>query len=471
MASAPGAEPAAPTREQRLVLGVAIIASFVSFLDGTIVTVALPAILEELGGGLATQQWVVDAYLITLGSLILVAGSVSDVYGRLRVLRVGLIGFAVTSLAVALAPSTTLLVVARLLQGAAGALLVPSSLALITSTFRGAAQAKAIGTWTGATAGASIAGPIVGGLFVDLASWRWAFAVNVLPIAACLWLLTRLSSTDVRAPGARVDLPGAVLCVLGLGGPVYALIEAPTRGWDHPSIWLPMVLGVAVFAAFLLRQSRVAQPLLPLGLFAVRNVAWGNLATALVYGALALNGFVLGVYLQEGAGLGATAAGLASLPITVLMIALSSRVGVLAGRRGPRVFMAVGPLVMAGGALLMLAVGEDFDYAWQLLPGILVLGLGLTCTVSPLTSAILGAVDPARAGIASAVNNAVSRVAGLVVVAMIATIVGGELDLDGFHRAMVVCAVLLALGGVVSWVGIRNPPVGGPTRPPSPPRS
>jgi EmrB/QacA subfamily drug resistance transporter len=465
--SAPGASSTEPTpasaapadtkREQSLVLWIAIIASFVSFLDGTVVNVALPAILEEFGGGIATQQWVVDAYLITLGSLILVAGSVSDVYGRLRIIKIGLIGFGITSVAVAFAPTAEVLIIARLFQGAAGALLVPSSLALITSNFRGAAQAKAIGTWTGATSGAMIAGPIIGGLFVDLASWRLAFLINVIPIAVCLWLLVKLTQKDVRNPDASVDIPGALLCVVGLAGPVYALIEAPSQGWGHASIWLPMLVGIAAFAAFLWRQARAKHPMMPLSLFAVRNFAWGNVSTALVYGALALNGFVIGVYLQEGAGLSATAAGLASLPITVIMILLSSRVGGLAGRLGPRIFMTVGPLVMAGGALLMLAVQDDFDYWWQLLPGIIVFGLGLTATVSPLTSAILGAIDPARAGIASAVNNAVSRVAGLIVVAMIGTIVGGELDLGGFHQAMVVTAVLLALGGVVAWMGIRNP--------------
>ena len=446
------------TRDQRMVLTIAILASFVSFLDGTVVNVALPAISRDLGGGLTTQQWVVDAYLITLGSLILVAGSLSDVLGRLVVLRIGLIGFAVTSIAIGAAPSAEFLIVARALQGVAGALLVPSSLALITANFRGPAQSRAIGIWTAATTGAMIAGPLVGGLFVDLLSWRLVFFINVLPIAVTMLLLVRLGHPDHRREGARVDYLGAILCTVGLGGFVYALIEQSALGWGSPIIWGSMTLGLLSFAGFLVRQKFARDPMMPLDLFRARNFWTGNVATAFIYGALSLNGFVVGVYLQQGAGLPATLAGLASLPSTVLMILLSSRVGALAGKWGPRLFMTVGPLLMAVGALLLLSVREDFDYWLQVLPGILVFGFGLTLTVSPLTSAILGAIDTSRSGIASAVNNAVSRVAGLIAIALVATIVGGSLDLGGFHQAAIVTAALLALGGVISFLGIRNAP-------------
>jgi EmrB/QacA subfamily drug resistance transporter len=448
--------PQSMTRDQRLVLWIAILASFVSFLDGTVVTVALPAIQDELGGGLTTQQWVVDAYLITLGSLILVAGSLSDVLGRLLVMRIGLIAFGVTSIAIAAAPTAEFLIVARALQGVAGALLVPSSLALITANFRDAAQSRAIGIWTAATTGAMIAGPVLGGVFVDLLSWRLVFLINVVPIAVTLWLLVRLGHADERREGARVDLLGAVLCTLGLGGAVYALIEQPTLGWSSPVVWVTLVGGLLAFAGFLVRQRFAADPMMPLDLFRARNFWTGNVATAFIYAALSLNGFVVGVYLQQGAGLPATLAGLATLPSTLLMIALSSRVGALAGRIGPRLFMTLGPLVMAGGALLLFTVSEDFDYWWQVLPSVLVFGFGLVLTVSPLTSAILGAIETRRSGIASAVNNAVSRVAGLIVIAVLSTIVGGSLDLDGFHRAALVTAALLAAGGVVSFLGIRN---------------
>ncbi|MEO8263728.1 MAG: MFS transporter, partial [Pseudolysinimonas sp.] len=402
-------------RDQKLVITIAVLASFVSFLDGTIVNVALPAIADELGGGITTQQWVVDAYLITLGSLILVAGSVSDVYGRILVMRIGLIAFGIASIAIAAAPSPDLLIVARGFQGIAGALLVPSSLALITSNFRGAAQGKAIGLWTAMTSGATIIGPLLGGLFVDLLSWRFAFLINVLPIAVTLYLLVVLGHKDTRRPGVSIDFAGAVLCTIGLGGPVYALIEQRNLGWTHPAIYLSLGLGLIAFAGFLVRQRFAKDPIMPLSLFTIRNFWTGNIATAFIYGALSLNFFALAVYLQrdDGPNLSATLAGVAALPVTIIMVLLSSRVGALSGRFGPRLFMTIGPVVMGVGALLLLTVSQDFNYWWQVLPGVVLFGFGLTITVSPLTSAILGAIDTERSGIASAVNNAVSRVAGL----------------------------------------------------------
>ncbi|MDQ7876592.1 MFS transporter [Microbacterium sp. QXD-8] len=445
------------TTIQRSVLWIAVLGSFVAFLDGTIVNVALPSISEELGGGITTQQWVVDAYLITLGALILVAGSVSDAYGRVLVLRIGLIGFGIASVAIAAAPTAEFLIVARAVQGAAGAFLVPSSLALITSNFTGAAQSRAIGIWTAMTTSAMIVGPLIGGVLVDLVSWRLAFLINVVPIAVTLVLLARGGFRDTRHPGASIDWIGAALCTLGLGGMVYALIEQPNLGWGSPVIWLTLVLGAGMFAAFILRQRTTRHPILPLDLFRVRNFWTGNVATAFIYGALALNGLVVVVYLQEGAGLPATLAGLASLPMTILMILFSSRVGALSGRWGPRFFMTVGPITMGVGALLLLTTTTEFSYWWQILPSMIVMGAGLALTVAPLTSAILGAIEPERSGIASAVNNAVARVAGLIAVALLATIVGGSLDIDGFHRAAIVTAALMIAGGVTSFLGIRNP--------------
>jgi len=443
------------TRAQRLVLAIAVLATTVAFLDSTVVNVALPAIERELGGGLAAQQWIVDAYLLTLGSLILVAGTVSDVYGRIRVLRVGIVLFGIASLAIAAAPDPLVLIVARGVQGIGGALLVPSSLALITSAMSGALQAKAIGIWTALTSAAMLTGPLVGGLFVDLLSWRWAFVINVVPIAVVLWLLAVLGQRDVRRPDASIDVPGAVLCAVGLGGIVYALIEQPRLGWGA-SVIVAGVGGVLAFAGFLVRQRLARQPMMPLALYRIRNFGWGNLATFFVYGALGLNSFVIGVYLQQGAGLPATLAGLASLPISVIMTLGSSWAGALAGRIGPRVPMTVGPVLMGVASLLMLTVDDPFNYWTQLLPGILLFGVGLTVTVSPLTAAILGAVEPTHSGIASAVNNAVSRIAGLLAVAMLGQITGGVLDLAGFHRSLWVIAVLMVAGGVVSFLGIRR---------------
>lgn len=443
------------TPAQRLVIAIAALASFVAFLDGTVVNVALPAISRELGGGITTQQWVVDAYLITLSALILLAGSLSDAYGRVLIMRIGLIAFGVASIAVAAAPEPLVLIIARALQGAAGALLVPSSLALITATMRADAQSRAIGVWTALTTAAQLAGPLIGGLFVDYLSWRLVFLINVVPIAITLYLLSRLGLTG-RPSGTRVDWLSGALCALGLGGIVFALIEQPLQGWGAPAIWAPGIIGLVLFVLFLARQRQGEGALMPLWLFRIRNFGWGNLSTLFVYAALSLNGFVVGVYLQQGAGLGATWAGLASLPMTILLILLSSRVGAWSAKLGPRLFMTVGPLLMATGALLLLLVAEGFDYWWQVLPAMVVMGLGLALTVAPLTSTILGAIDESHSGIASAVNNAVSRVAGLLVVAMLATIVGGTLDLDGFHSAAWVNAALFALGGAIAWIGIRR---------------
>ncbi len=450
------------TKNQRLILAIAVLASFVAFLDGSVINVALPAITRELVGGVSTQQWVVDAYLITLGSLILVAGSLSDVYGRIVILRVGLIVFGAASLVCAISPTSEILIVARGLQGIGGALLVPSSLAIIMANFRGPAQAKAIGQWTAFTSAAFIAGPLLGGLFVDLLSWRWVFAINVLPIAVTLYLLFLLKQKDVREHGVRIDYPGALLGVLGLGLPVFALIEHGNYGWASPVIYLPLALGILAFAAFLWREKTAKQPMMPLSLFRVRNFAAGNIATTFIYGALSLGGFLLPVFLQEVGGYRATLAGLAILPVTIISILLSSYVGGLAGRFGPRLFMTVGPIVGGAGYLYFLLMGSRPYYWTEVLPGVILFGLGLTLTVAPLTSAILGSISQAQSGIGSAINNAVSRVAGLIATAMIGLIIGSRLQVDGFHRGMFVTAALLILGGVASAIGIRNPRSGAP---------
>lgn len=452
------------TRTQRLVLWIAILASFVSFLDSSVINVALPAISRELGGGLTTQQWVVDAYLITLGSLILVAGSLSDLLGRVVVLRAGLIGFGATSVMCALAPTAEALILARALQGVAGALLVPSSLALITSNFDEAPRAKAIGQWTAGTTVAFIAGPLLGGVLVDSVGWRWVFGINVLPIAVTLYLLVTLRAQDVREEGVRIDYPGAVLCVLGLAGPVYALIEQGNYGWGSPLIMGPFVLGILCLAGFIWRELTARQPLLPLSLFAVRNFAVGNVATAFVYAALSIGGLIIVLFLQQVAGFPATLAALALLPVSLVSILLASWFGALAGRFGPRWFMAFGPGLAGVGYLLMLTSEVPVNYWTQLMPGILLFAVGLSATVAPLTAAILGSVSEHQAGVGSAVNNAVSRVAGLIGVALLGLVVGDELELAGFHRVLIVTAVLLFLGGLVSAVGIQNPRMRGAAR-------
>ncbi|MDM7889741.1 MFS transporter [Curtobacterium sp. RHCJP20] len=456
--------PTAPLRgDRRVVLVVAILASFVVGLDSSVVTVALPAIRHELGGGLVVQQWVVDAYLVTLGSLILVAGSLSDVFGRVRIVTWGLVVFGVASVACAIAPSGEVLVVARAVQGIGGALVTPSSLALIVAAYRGAAQARAIGTWTAWSSAAVIVGPVVGGLVVDGIGWRWIFVLTAVPIAVTIPLVLRITGDVPPARRPRIDVVGAVLAVVGVGGVVLGLIEQERLGWDAPVVVVSLVAGVAALVAFVPWERRVAgvrgAPLVPLELFRARNFAVGNLATLSIYGALGMVGFVVTLFLQEVWSFPAWLAGVASLPPTILLLALSTTVGALAGRHGPRWFMAAGPAIAALGALVMLGVGDDpAAYWWTVLPGLVLVGVGIATMVTPLTSAVLGSVPEREAGVGSAVNNAVARVAGLVVVALAGVVLGGGVSVLGFHRAMVVMAFLLVAGALVSAVGIRNKP-------------
>lgn len=445
------------TKQQRVVLQVAIIASFVAFLDGSIVNVALPAIARELGGGITTQQWVVDGYLLSLGALILVAGSLSDIFGRVRILRVGLVLFGVASLLCAVAPYAGVLIAARLLQGAAAALLVPSSLAIITSAFPEKPRAKAIGTWTAWTGTAFVAGPLLGGLLVDTVSWRLIFAINVFPIAATLVLLVRLQEPAQRVARGSIDLPGAFLAALGLAGTVYSLIVQCSSNWSEPMVFVPFGIGLLSLALFFWRQAKAAHPMMPLGLFRERNFSIGNLATATFYAGISLGTFIIPVYLQEAADFNAFAAGMATIPVTIMSLTLSALFGTLSGKYGPRLFMCVGPLIAGGGFLLMLSVADPLNYWRELLPGILVYGLGLAITVAPLTAAILGSIDAAQSGIGSAINNAVSRVAGLIAIAAIGLLTGPVLDTQAFHRVVFLTALLMGAAGIISGLGISNP--------------
>lgn len=442
-------------KQQRLVLWISILASFVAFLDGSVINVALPAIMGELGGGLTTQQWVVDAYMITLGSLMLIAGSLSDLFGRQKILSLGLLGFGAASLLCVFAPTSEFLIISRGLQGVAGALLVPSSLALIISAFKGPAQGKAIGSWTAWTGISFIIGPLVGGLLVDAGSWRWIFAINVIPIAITMWLISRLKHDEQIRESTRLDVLGAALCAVGLGGSVFALIEQPNFGWAHPIIYLPLTIGLLSLAVFFWHETRSSHPMLPLRLFNIRNFAVGNVATLMIYAGLSLATFVLAIFVQQVGGYSATQAGLSLMPVTIIMFLLSGRFGGLSGKFGPRLFMSLGPIIGALGFIAMLAVDSSVSY-WTLLPGVLIFGLGLSITVAPLTSAILGSIDERQAGIGSAVNNAVARIAGLIAIAAIGPIVGASLDLNGFHRSALVTAGLLIVGGVISAVGIKN---------------
>jgi EmrB/QacA subfamily drug resistance transporter len=444
------------TKQQKLVLVVAILAAAISFLDGTVVNVALPAIAKELGGGLATQQWVVNAYLITLGAFILLAGSLSDLFGRKKVLLAGLIGFGAASVLCAVAPNALVLILSRSIQGIAGALLVPSSLALIIGAFSGKAQAQAIGIWTSCTSAAMIVGPLLGGVLVDAGSWRWVFAINVPLIAGTLWLMRGLHHAEEIREHTKVDVLGAALCTAGLAMVVYALIEQPKYGWGSPTIFLPLIVGLAAFVGFIMHERRVSNPMLPLELFKVRNFTFGNLATTAIYAGLSVSTFLIVVFIQQIGHYSALQAGLALLPVTGFMILLSSRFGALAGKYGPRLFMTVGPIIAGLGFLSLLRVDASVSYVSELLPGILLFGLGLSMTVAPLTAAVLGDIEAKHAGIGSAINNAVARIAGLLATAAVGVVVGPHLTVNGFHKGAIFMALLLILGGVISFVGIRN---------------
>jgi EmrB/QacA subfamily drug resistance transporter len=447
------------SRTQRLVLVASILGSFVAFLDVAVVNVALPAIRRDLGGGLSAQQWIVDAYLLALGSLMLTAGSLSDLFGRKRVFAAGLIGFAAASLLCAIAPGVKVLIAARALQGAAGALLVPSSLALIIAYFHDTAQGAAIGTWTAWTGISFVVGPLLGGVLVDAGSWRSIFAINLLPVGATLAVLARMPPEAQGQAQAAVDWLGAILCAAGLGGVIFALIELPTHGWRSPEIVGSLAGGTLAVGVFVVHERRTRHPMLDLGLFRQRNFAVGNLATAVLYAGLTASTFTVTVFLQHVARYGATAAGLAMLPVTLLMFTLSPLFGRLATKHGPRLFMGAGPMVAACGFALLSAATVPVAYASAFLPGVLVLGLGLAMTVAPLTAAVLGDVDERRAGVASAINNAVARVAGLLAVAAIGLF--GDASPRSFRRSLWAMAVLLLLGGVISAVGIRNRSVRG----------
>ncbi|HWF25869.1 MAG TPA: MFS transporter [Solirubrobacteraceae bacterium] len=495
-----------PERRKRLALLAAIMGSFVAGLDATAVNVALPAIRADLHGGLAGQQWVSNAYLLALGSLILVGGSLGDVFGERRVFSIGVAGFGVISLLCAIAPTIEVLIACRALQGAFGALLTPSALAVIVAAFPPDERGMAIGSWTAWAGIATVIGPLAGGFLVDAVSWRLIFAVNIPFVVATLVIVS--SAVPARERGSahtRVDWLGAALTFLGLAGPVLALIRQPVVGWTSPQVWGPGLGGLVLLGLFLLHERRTPAPMLPLGLFKRRNFAVGNIQTFSMYGGLGITFFLLVLYLQEVAGYRALQAGFALMPSTIVMFLLSKRMGKLADQLGPRLFMGLGPLLAACGLALMLRLGAHVNYFTDLLPALIIFSLGLASTVAPLTAAVLSDADESNAGIASGVNNAIARIASLVAIAAVGAIISAQFNstlnqrldhvrlspvartalaqarsdtlarvnpaivgepaaravqsasVHAFRVGIGIAVVLVALGGALGLAGIRNP--------------
>jgi EmrB/QacA subfamily drug resistance transporter len=498
------------SRTKTLVLVAAILGTTVVTVDSTVVSVALPAIADDLGGGLAGQQWTSNAYLVTLGSLLLIGGSLGDLFGERRMFAVGVGGFGVTSVLCAVAPTIEFLIAARALQGVFGALLTPAALAVIVAVFPPEERGRAVGAWTAWGGIGTVLGPLIGGQLVDTASWRWIFAINVPIVVVTMLLTLRVVPAGRERPAdARVDVVGATLCALGLAGVTFGLIEQPLRGFGSPVVFLTLALGAALFAGFVVWEGRTAHPMLPLGLFKRRNFAAGNVETFAMYGGLGVLFFLLVLFLQQIAGYSALAAGSASLPVTLVMFLLSMRFGMLADRYGPRLFMGVGPLIAAAGLAWFLRLDADVDYLVDLLPGLVFFALGLAMTVAPLTATVLADADERNAGIASGVNNAIARVASLVAIAAVGALVaasfGSKLEDDlgpltsrpavaaamdeaeqqpladvvptgapeevrrvvsraaedasvaAFRVGIGIATLLVALGGVLGLVGIRNP--------------
>ncbi|PZR87513.1 MAG: MFS transporter [Candidatus Nephthysia bennettiae] len=455
------------TAAGRWVIAAAILGSGVAALDSTVVNIALPAIGREFAAGVEDLQWVATGYLLTLAGLLLLGGALGDRYGRKRVFLVGVIWFGLASLLCGVAPNVTALIAARALQGIGGALLTPGSLAILEASFEPRDRAKAIGAWSGLGGIATAVGPFLGGYLIAAVSWRLIFLIN-LPLIAAVVVISLRHVPESHDPAARgrLDVLGAVLATVGLGGLCYGLIEWPALGSSSPLVLGALGLGLTSLALFILVEARVSRPLLPLALFRSRQFTAANLVTLVVYGALGGGLFLLPIELQQVAHYSPLAAGTALLPITVIMLFLSARSGALASRIGPRLQMSVGPLIVAAGLLLLARIDASGSYLLEVLPAMLVFGLGLACTVAPLTSTVLDAAPTEEAGVASAINNDVARAASLLAVAVLPSAAGitgasylhpDQLS-EGFRHAVFIAAALCACGGLLGALTIQNPP-------------
>jgi len=445
----------------RWLIAAAVLGSGIALLDGTVVNVALPTMGRELGADMAGQQWVVDGYLLTLSALLLSGGAAGDRYGHRRVFVAGLAVFTAASLACGLAPTIGWLIAARLVQGVGAAALVPGSLALIDAGIVEADRGRAVGIWAGMSGVTTALGPFIGGWLVDDASWRWVFLLNVPLALAVVWIAARHLS-EYRAPAAagRPDILGTAAVTLGLAGVIYAMIEAPSRGWTL-TVWAAAVIGAAALVAFPFIEQRVESPLLPLKLFRVRQFSGANLTTLAVYTAVGGTFFLLVLQLQQSLHYSALEAGLATLPITFITMIGSPWAGALGQRAGPRLPMTVGALIAAAGVGLMARIVPGATYVGAVLPAVVVFGVGLAITVAPLTAAVLSAVPDTYAGTASGVNNAISRIAGLLAIAVLPVAAGIRAGPEqplgpGFSVAMIITAGICVIGGITAFVTIRT---------------
>jgi len=439
----------------RWLVAAMVLASGMAFLDGSIVSLALPAIDRDLDAGLVGLQWTVNAYTLTLAALILVAGSMGDRLGRRRIFLVGVVWFAVASILCAAAPSIEVLVTARGLQGIGGALLTPGSLAIISASIDPADRGRAIGIWAGLAGVTTAIGPLVGGWLVDTVGWRWVFWMNI-PLAIGVVVIALRHVPETRGEQSRLDFGGAGLSLAGLAFLTYGLVAQE---------WTPSIAGVVLLAAFVLHQRRTPHALVPLSLFADRVFTAANICTFAIYGALSAGFLLLVLQLQYVSGYSPLEAGLATIPPTILMLLFSGRAGALGQRIGPRWPLTFGPLIMALGLLIYLRVDSDPNFVFEVLAGGIVAGIGLTLLVAPLTTSVLASAPAGQAGIASGINNAVARTASLLFVAAIPPIAGiaganfasPEVFSPGFRTGMMICAGMLVLAGVLAAVLIEKP--------------
>jgi EmrB/QacA subfamily drug resistance transporter len=451
----------------RWVVAATVLGSGMAALDATVVGIALPAIGRNFHASVSSIQWVVDAYTLTLAGLLLLGGTLGDSYGRRKVFQIGIVWFAVASLLCGLAPDAAVLIAARALQGVGGALLTPGSLAILQASFVQEDRSAAIGAWSGLGGVATAIGPFLGGWLISAVSWRLVFFIN-LPLAVLVLVIARRHVPETKAPGPvpKLDVRGAVTISGALAGITYGLIAASAYGWGSVPVLVPLGVGLALLAVFILIEDRERAPMLPLGVFRSRQFTAANAVTFVVYGALGGLLFLVPVVLQVAHRYSPIEAGTSLLPITFIMLALSARSGALAARIGPRLQMTVGPLVIAGSFLLFTRVGASGNYLTAVLPAVVVFGLGVAVMVAPLTATAMSAAPAEHAGVASAVNNDVARAAGLIAVAVLPALAGitGDSYLHpaalahGFKVAAMIAAVFCAAGGVLAALTIRNPP-------------